>query len=226
MLKFQLMTKIGENIKKLRQVKNLTQQSFADLFEVSRGNISSYEEKRAEPKIETIYKIAKYFSIPIGHLIEKNLTVNEILNFDNYFEEGDTLKNVKNLSKIPFLSREILQGKKDMHKNLLIYPSIYFPINNSHQFIALEYNDSSIPAPLDFPYEEPTILFFEQLEVEKLHLTEEKFGLYFVDDDAFIGKFKQSGKDLILELNQWKEIIFNVDDIQNYYQLYSVYNKV
>ena len=38
------MTKIGENIKKLRQVKNLTQQAFADLFEVSRGNISSYSQ--------------------------------------------------------------------------------------------------------------------------------------------------------------------------------------
>lgn len=226
MLKFHKMTKIGENIKKLRQVKNLTQQSFADLFEVSRGNISSYEEKRAEPKIETIYKIAKYFSIPIGHLIENNLTVNEILHFDDYFEEGDVFKNVKNLSKIPFLSREILQSKKDMYKNLLTYPSIYFPINNSHKFIALEYNDSSIPAPLDFPYEEPTILFFEQLEVEKLHLTEQKFGLYFVDEDVFIGKFKQVGEDLTLILNQWKENKFEVQDIQNYYQLYSVYKKI
>ena len=61
------MTKIGENIKKLRQVKNLTQQAFADLFEVSRGNISYYEEKRAEPRIETISQIAKYISIPISH---------------------------------------------------------------------------------------------------------------------------------------------------------------
>ena len=146
------MTKIGENIKKLRQVKNLTQQAFADLFEVSRGNISSYEEKRAEPKIETISQIAKYFSIPISHLIEKNLTVNEILHFDNYFEEADMLRNVKNLSAIPFLSREVIKAKKELFSNLENYPSIYFPIYNSHQFIALEYA-SSIASPIDFAEE-------------------------------------------------------------------------
>ena len=219
------MTKIGENIKKLRQVKNLTQQSFADLFEVSRGNISSYEEKRAEPKIETISKIAKYFSIPIGHLIEKNLTVNEILHFDNYFEEGNPLQNVKNMSKIPFLSREVLQEKKDLESNIDKYPSIFFPIYNSHDFIALEYN-SGMGAPIDFPYEEPTILFFENLEVENLHLLEDKFGLFLVEDDVMIGKYHTQESQLILELNQWKKITFEIDQIQHFYQLYSVYKKV
>jgi len=219
------MTKIGENIKKLRQVKNLTQQSFADLFEVSRGNISSYEEKRAEPKIETISKIAKYFSIPIGHLIEKNLTVNEILHFDNYFEEGNPLQNVKNMSKIPFLSREVLQEKKDLESNIDKYPSIFFPIYNSHNFIALEYN-SGMGAPIDFPYEEPTILFFENLEVENLHLLEDKFGLFLVEDDVMIGKYHQEENKLILELNQWKKIEFEIEQIQHFYQLYSVYKKV
>lgn len=219
------MTKIGENIKKLRQVKNLTQQSFADLFEVTRGNISSYEEKRAEPKIETIFKIAKYFSIPIQHLIEKNLTVNEILHFDNYFEEADTLRNVKNLSAIPFLSREIIQAKKDLFSNIEDYPSIYFPIYNSHQFIAIEYS-SSISSPIDFEQDESSILFFEHLEVENLHLTNEKFGLYLTNDEVFIGKFIQSNNQLILELNQWKQIVFDVENIQYFYQLYSVYKKV
>lgn len=219
------MTKIGENIKKLRQVKNLTQQSFADLFEVSRGNISSYEEKRAEPKIETISRIAKYFSIPIGHLIEKNLTVNEILHFDNYFEEGSHIQNVKNLSKIPFLSREIIQDKKQIFSNLSIHPVIYFPIYNSHQFIAIEYS-SSVPAPISFTYEEGTILFFEQLEVENLHLIEGKFGFYLTDDEVFIGKFIQKDTNLVLELNQWKHIVFDIQEIASFFLLYSVHKKV
>ncbi|MDM1060985.1 helix-turn-helix transcriptional regulator [Empedobacter falsenii] len=219
------MTKIGENIKKLRQVKNLTQQAFADLFEVSRGNISSYEEKRAEPRIETISQIAKYFSIPISHLIEKNLTVNEILHFDNYFEEADMLRNVKNLSAIPFLSREVIQAKKELFSNLENYPSIYFPIYNSHQFIALEYS-SSIASPIDFTEEESSILFFEHLEVENLHLVNDKFGLYLNDDEIFVGKFIQHENQLILELNQWKQIIFDVENIQHFYQFYAVYKKV
>lgn len=219
------MTKIGENIKKLRQVKNLTQQAFADLFDVSRGNISSYEEKRAEPRIETISRIAKYFSIPIGHLIEKNLTVNEILHFDNYFEEADMSRNVKNLSAIPFLSREIIQTKKELFSNLSNYPSIYFPIYNSHQFIALEYS-STIPSPIDFTEDESTILFFEHLEVERLHLVNDKFGLYLDEEEIFVGKFIQQENQLILELNQWKQIVFDVDKIQHFYQFYAVYKKV
>ena len=219
------MTKIGENIKKLRQVKNLTQQAFADLFDVSRGNISSYEEKRAEPRIETIFRIAKYFSIPIGHLIEKNLTVNEILHFDNYFEEADMSRNVKNLSAIPFLSREIIQTKKELFSNLSNYPSIYFPIYNSHQFIALEYS-STIPSPIDFTEDESTILFFEHLEVEHLHLVNDKFGLYLDEEEIFVGKFIQQENQLILELNQWKQIVFDVDKIQHFYQFYAVYKKV
>jgi len=219
------MTKIGENIKKLRQVKNLTQQAFADLFDVSRGNISSYEEKRAEPKIETIIKIAKFFSIPIGPLIEKNLTVNEILHFDNYFEEGNQIQNVKNLSKIPYLSREIIQDKKQIYSNLSLHPVILFPLYNSHRFIAVEYN-FNIPAPIDFIYEEGSILFFEQIEVENLHLIESKFGFFLTDDEVFIGKFKQIETKLILELNQWKQTVLEIKNISSFFLLNSIHKKV
>ena len=97
------MSKIGYNIKKLRNVKNLSQQAFADLFELTRGNISSYEEKRAEPKIEIAIKIANYFSIPLEPLLTKQLSVNEILNFNDYFNEEHKKKIQKNFSDIPFI---------------------------------------------------------------------------------------------------------------------------
>ncbi|ULT27864.1 helix-turn-helix domain-containing protein [Sphingobacterium sp. E70] len=65
------MSNVGNNIKKLRKVKGLSQQAFGDVFNLTRGNISSYEEMRAEPKIEIVLKIANYFGIPVQHLIEK-----------------------------------------------------------------------------------------------------------------------------------------------------------
>lgn len=219
------MTKIGENIKKLRQVKNLTQQSFAELFDVTRGNISSYEEKRAEPKIETILKIANYFSIPVQHLIEKNLTVNEILHFDNYFEEAESARNVKNLSSIPFLSREIIQAKKNLFINIEYYPTIYFPTYNPNKFLALEYN-SNLSTPIDFSYNDNSILFFEHLEIEKLHLITNKFGLYITDDDIYIGKYIEEENKLILELNDWKKTFFDVENIKSFYLLHSIYHQV
>ena len=78
----------------------------------------------------------------------------------------------------------------------------------------------------DFTEEESSILFFEHLEVENLHLVNDKFGLYLNDDEIFVGKFIQHDNQLILELNQWKQIIFDVENIKHFYQFYAVYKKV
>ncbi len=75
------MSFFGKNIKKIRSVKSLSQQSFAELFDLKRGTLGAYEEGRSEPKIETIIKIANYFSIKIDTLLTQELTVNELLKF-------------------------------------------------------------------------------------------------------------------------------------------------
>lgn len=75
------MTYFGTNLKKIRQIKGLSQQAFAELIDLNRGVISSYEEGRAEPKIETLLRIATYFGIPIDDIISKALTVNQLANF-------------------------------------------------------------------------------------------------------------------------------------------------
>ena len=76
------MTRIGANIKKIRTAKGLSQLAFAELFELTRGNISSYEENRAEPRLETALRIANYFCIPLEAFITRTLTINEILQFN------------------------------------------------------------------------------------------------------------------------------------------------
>ncbi|ADR20037.1 hypothetical protein MATR_23560 [Marivirga tractuosa] len=75
------MSKYGENIKKIRSVRGLTQSQLADIIDVSRGVISSYEEGRAEPKIETIIKTAEVFQVTIDTLLKKNITVNQLSGF-------------------------------------------------------------------------------------------------------------------------------------------------
>ncbi len=103
------MSCIGKNIKKIRSVKKLNQTEFAALFELSRANIGSYEEERAEPKIDTIIKIAKHFKISVDSLIQKELTVNEIYNFDLFknqnIHDGKNLKQVK----IPFVDENLIK---------------------------------------------------------------------------------------------------------------------
>lgn len=75
------MTYFGTNLKKIRQIKGLSQQAFAELIDLNRGVISSYEEGRAEPKIETLLRIATYFGISTDDIISKPLTVNQLANF-------------------------------------------------------------------------------------------------------------------------------------------------
>lgn len=75
------MSKFGKNIKKIRNVRGLTQTQLADLLEVSRGVISSYEEGRAEPKIETILKTAEVFHLSTDILLSSNVTVNQLSGF-------------------------------------------------------------------------------------------------------------------------------------------------
>ncbi|WP_284464980.1 helix-turn-helix transcriptional regulator [Chryseobacterium sp.] len=74
------MSFFGTNIKKIRQVKGLSQKAFADLLDLNRGVISSYEEERAEPKIETILKVASHFSLDLDKLLTETLETDQLLN--------------------------------------------------------------------------------------------------------------------------------------------------
>ncbi|QRA44197.1 helix-turn-helix domain-containing protein [Chryseobacterium cucumeris] len=72
------MSLFGINIKKIRQVKGLSQKAFADLFALNRGVISSYEEGRAEPKIETILKVANHFNLSLDKLLTEPVHANQL----------------------------------------------------------------------------------------------------------------------------------------------------
>lgn len=75
------MSYFGKNIRKIRNVKKLSQQALAELFDLKRGTLGAYEEGRSEPKLETIIKIANHFSISIDDLLTTELTVNKLLKF-------------------------------------------------------------------------------------------------------------------------------------------------
>lgn len=72
------MSFFGTNIKKIRQVKGISQKAFADLLELNRGVISSYEEGRAEPKIETLLKVANHFNLNLDQLLTETLQTHHL----------------------------------------------------------------------------------------------------------------------------------------------------
>ena len=76
------MSKIGKNIRKIRVVKQLSQASFAQIFNMARPSVGAYEEGRAEPRIDTVVQIGQYFGISIDDLLNKELTINDLYRFD------------------------------------------------------------------------------------------------------------------------------------------------
>ncbi|MEH6658359.1 helix-turn-helix domain-containing protein [Leeuwenhoekiella marinoflava] len=100
------MSFFGKNIRKIRSVKTLSQQAFAELFNLKRGTLGAYEEGRSEPKIETIIKIANYFSIPIDDLLKRELTVNELLKFKSSLSEQHDLSNPETFKQIPCITEK------------------------------------------------------------------------------------------------------------------------
>src|SRR5690554_3553177 len=68
------MSLINNNIKYLRKDKGWTQQELADALGVKRPQIGSYEEDRADPRIQTLLKLSNLFNVSIDDLLGKDLS--------------------------------------------------------------------------------------------------------------------------------------------------------
>ncbi len=63
------MTKISKNIKRLRNINNMSQEALAEKLFVSRQAVSSWENNRTQPDIEMLQKLSEVFSVSIEELI-------------------------------------------------------------------------------------------------------------------------------------------------------------
>lgn len=73
--------KLGDNLKKLRENKGLTQQEMADLIHTHRTGYSKMENNQQEIPVDCLIHLAKNFGMPIDDIIyygEKNSVPNEI----------------------------------------------------------------------------------------------------------------------------------------------------
>lgn len=59
---------IGQQIRKYRKEKGMTQKQLADLLDTTQQNLAQYENGKRNPKIETLKKIARALEIPLIEL--------------------------------------------------------------------------------------------------------------------------------------------------------------
>jgi transcriptional regulator with XRE-family HTH domain len=234
------MTQIGKNIKKIRNVKGLSQQAFADLFDLTRGNISSYEELRADPKIEVIIKIAKYFGIPLVDLVEKELSVNELLHYNTHLVvDTEKLKSTRKLIAIPYISRPHVSDYIDNQNNadfIQKLPALTVPGNTKVEQIAIEVQDpNDLPAGFDFWNGD--ILIFERITKENIHRITDKLGMMCDSESIRYGVYRECDDEqsqteqplpgehspIILSLNEWVSYPFNIRSESKYWLLQATF---
>lgn len=66
------------NLKFLRAQLKMSQEELASRIGLNRGNIASYENGTAEPKICNLLKISKLFGVTIAELTQKDLTLENL----------------------------------------------------------------------------------------------------------------------------------------------------
>lgn len=60
---------LSDNIKKLRQARNISQVDLAKALFVSKQSVSNWENDNIMPSVEMLIKIAKYFSVSTDYLL-------------------------------------------------------------------------------------------------------------------------------------------------------------
>lgn len=221
------MTKIGANIKKIRTTKGLSQQAFADLFALTRGNISSYEENRAEPRLETVMQIANHFSIPLNQFVTQNLSIHEILKYngDKLIEDENHVMNLQ-LRQVPFINDAIYM--KCCYQELPFndfdsFPKLILPEVSNHYMLALSFNPN-IPHHESLPqYQMNDVLIFEAVTQQNIHLCQHKTGLYTAEREIMIGQYQIKDEKIDLVLNDFKKERFDFKSTQRFWKLFALY---
>lgn len=64
----------GDNLKRLRTNKELTQENLGRVLCLSRTTISNYEKGKMQPSIETLIRLSEVFNITVDELIKQQET--------------------------------------------------------------------------------------------------------------------------------------------------------
>ena len=91
---------IGQNIKRLRQQKDMTQEQLAQLLCVSSAAVSKWENGLALPDITLLPKLANFFGVSTDELLDLNTSENKeelkkyVKDGALYIESADKTYNV------------------------------------------------------------------------------------------------------------------------------------
>ena len=128
---------IGEKINSLRKRNNLSQDTFAELFHVTRQTVSNWENGKSYPDLETILKISDKFQISIDELLKDNLEV--VKKIDSEKKKKNTL-----LAAIGILVFAAVISAIWVYKKYEANNAVSFDMSQSKTYQAQETSQSSL----------------------------------------------------------------------------------
>ncbi|AXG73789.1 XRE family transcriptional regulator [Flavobacterium arcticum] len=195
----------GKNLKKIRSVHGMSQQEFAELFDLKRATLGAYEENRSNPKLETVVKIAKHFSISIDDLLTRELTVNRLLRFNETITviPGETQDNDKEgITCISENNKEDFIKQYNIANNIsnVQLPSVYLPhVSGTHK-LALVIDDLTMSGePNGFLPKDMVI--GTQIPLDEIEKTNGELVLIATANDFYFRKINYQNDKVVLKAN-------------------------
>ena len=95
-------------LKELRKKKNLTQEQVAKYLNISQRTYSGYELGKSEPTIETLKKLADFFSTTIDYIVDRDT---DIINLNGLeYKKAKLMRDILQMSERKF---ELIQSYSD-----------------------------------------------------------------------------------------------------------------
>ncbi|MBR9923206.1 MAG: helix-turn-helix transcriptional regulator [Bacteroidetes bacterium] len=112
---------LAQNLQFLRKQRKMSQQMLAEALGLSRSNIASYENAKAEPRATMLLRICRYFDVPLAYLVDHPLDEEALSNQENTRQKLDKLLQSRQLdaeifSKRSDQLRKIIEGMKAYHE--------------------------------------------------------------------------------------------------------------
>ncbi len=111
---------LKHNIRYLRKNNGLSQEELADRVGKAKNNISSYENGRSTPPLETLLKMCDTFEVSLDELVNKNL-LKEELTRESPSEPADKIQALHThllIHHIKNLAREIRELNEERYREL------------------------------------------------------------------------------------------------------------
>lgn len=221
---------LGNKLSLIRKEHNLTQEEFAEKYNVTRQTISNWENSKSYPDLDTLVKISDDFSVSLDVLLKEDRNV--IKDISKCQRNGKTYKRIiivlSVILGIALIAVGIYFGmyysaKEKLEKNFIetIKENSFY--ENDNGYYTLEYNDKisyEVPnqkVPIESGYK---FHFFAQQLYCKIDLNENYLKLIWIDNNYYDAEVinkengeivKQIGLLGKTDINQIDEILKKVE---------------